>query len=430
LAERRWPDAETFLQEALRSQRRATNNQSADVAFSLNELSVAMNNLGGVRRAEAERMLREALPLQRRVFGQDGPEVAATLEHLLQVLAVEPKLEEAESVGREALALRRKHPEDPLALANSLMLFGYALTLQHRAAEAEPLYREAVSIQRKAFGNEHPAVATYLRYLGWNLRSQDKLTEAEGPLTEALEMRRKLLGPDHLDVADSLYMLGALKARQRRYSEAEPLVREALEILRSRWGTLPNDWRLQQELDYLGRILASEEKWAEAETVLNQAIAMQEKLEGDGADTSSSLHSLVQCLQHQGRAGEAEARLTEAIQRKRKIPRRGDSLAVPLLLELSDLLKSRGKIPESVAVLRDAAVLGDSRAQTALGWTLATSTDPRLRNGSNAVFFAEKAAVATSRTNTSALDTLAAAYAEAGDFDKAIATQKEAILLS
>jgi serine/threonine protein kinase/tetratricopeptide (TPR) repeat protein len=428
LAERRWADAETILREALRMQRGATNHQSTDIVFSLNELSVAMGNLGGARPAEAERMLREALPLQRSVLGQDSPEVAATLDHLLQGLNVEGKLEEAESIGREALALRRKHPEDPLALANSLMLFGYTLTLQHRGAEAEPLYREAVSIQRKVFGNEHPAVATYLWYFGWNLLNQDKLTEAEGPLTEALEMRRKLLGPDHLDVANSLCLLGDLKARQRRYSEAEPLVRKALEILRSRSGT--NDSNVQKELGYLGRTLAGEEKWAEAESVLNQAIAMQERLEGDIADTSSSLHSLVQCLEHQGRTSEAEARLTEAVQRKRKIPGCGDSLAVPLLLDLSDLLKSQGKIPESVAALRDAADLGDLRAQTALGWTFATSADPRLRNGSNAVLFAEKAAAATSRTNSSALETLAAAYAETGDFARAISTQTEAMLLS
>ena len=69
--------------------------------------------------------------------------------------------------------------------------------------------------------------------------------------------------------------------------------------------------------------------------------------------------------------------------------------------------------------MRDAADLGEPRAQTALGWTFATSADPRLRNGSNAVLFAEKAATATSRTNTTALETLAAAYAETGDFDKA-----------
>jgi tetratricopeptide (TPR) repeat protein len=428
LAERKWADAETLEEGALRIQRGATNHQITDIVFSLNELSVAMKNLGGARRTEAERMVREALPLQRSVLGQDSPEVAATLEHLQQVLQSESKLEEAESIGREALALRRKHPEDPLALATSLIFLGYSVTGQHRAAEAEPLYREAVSIQRKVFGNEHPAVATFLQYLGWNLLNQDKLTEAEGPLTEALEMRRKLLGPNHFDAAVSLHILGDLKARQRRYSEAEPLFREALEILRSRSG--PNDSKVQQELDYLGRTLAAEEKWAEAESVLNQAIAMQERLEGDGADTSSSLHSLVQCLQHQGRAGEAEARLTEAIQRKRNIPKRGDSLAVPLLLELSDILKSQGKIPESVAALRGAADLGDPRAQSALGWTFATSADPRLRNGSNAVLFAEKAATATSRTNNTALETLAAAYAEAGDFDKAVAAQKEAMLLS
>ncbi|PWU18267.1 MAG: serine/threonine protein kinase [Verrucomicrobia bacterium] len=355
LAERKWADADTILREALNDQRRL-NPQSADVAFSLNELSVAMNARGKTNRAEVEQMLREALPLQRTALGQDSPEVATTLEHLQQVLRLEGKWTEAESAGREALALRRKHPDDQLALASSLEIFASIMDAQNRRVEAEPLFREALSIQRTISGNEHPAVARRLTHLAWNLRDQGKLTEAEGLLTEALEMRRKLLGREHLDVAETLQVLAELKARQRSYSEAEPLAREALEILRSRLG--PGDTKARQEFDFLWRTLAAQEKWVDAETLLNQAIATQESLEGDGADTTPLLQALVQCLERQGRASEAEARLTEAIQRKRRIPERGNSLAAPLLLELSDLLKAQGKLAESVAVLRDAAGLG------------------------------------------------------------------------
>ena len=65
----------------------------------------------------------------------------------------------------------------------------------------------------------------------------------------------------------------------------------------------------------------------------------------------------------------------------------------------------------------------------ALVWTLATSVNSAIRDGSNAVVFAEKAVAATSRKIPASLDTLAAAYAEAGQFEKAIATQQEAIAL-
>ena len=43
--------------------------------------------------------------------------------------------------------------------------------------------------------------------------------------------------------------------------------------------------------------------------------------------------------------------------------------------------------------------------------------------------FAEKAVAATNRKTPADLDTLAAAYAEAGQFEKAVSTQQEAIAL-
>jgi predicted Zn-dependent protease len=48
----------------------------------------------------------------------------------------------------------------------------------------------------------------------------------------------------------------------------------------------------------------------------------------------------------------------------------------------------------------------------------------------NAVRFAELAVAATSRTNAAYLDTLAAAYAETHQFDKAVAAQQEAMALT
>ena len=59
----------------------------------------------------------------------------------------------------------------------------------------------------------------------------------------------------------------------------------------------------------------------------------------------------------------------------------------------------------------------------------ATSNDPKIRNGTKAVELAERAVQITKRQFPGYLDTLAAAYAEAQQFDKAGATQKEAMAL-
>jgi hypothetical protein len=55
----------------------------------------------------------------------------------------------------------------------------------------------------------------------------------------------------------------------------------------------------------------------------------------------------------------------------------------------------------------------------ALAWVLATCPDDSLRNGEEAVKLAEQACEATRFFDFAKLDTLAAAYAEAGRFDEA-----------
>ena len=68
-----------------------------------------------------------------------------------------------------------------------------------------------------------------------------------------------------------------------------------------------------------------------------------------------------------------------------------------------------------------------SEAFNSIAWILATSPDDRLRDGRRAVAYAEKAVGMT--PNLNCLDTLAAAYAEAGRFDEAIAIENRIISL-
>src|SRR5262249_32008918 len=59
-------------------------------------------------------------------------------------------------------------------------------------------------------------------------------------------------------------------------------------------------------------------------------------------------------------------------------------------------------------------------------WRLATNPDSRVRNTNQAVSFAERAVSLTKKRDAVALDVLAAAYAAAGAFDKAIIAARAA----
>jgi Flp pilus assembly protein TadD len=60
-----------------------------------------------------------------------------------------------------------------------------------------------------------------------------------------------------------------------------------------------------------------------------------------------------------------------------------------------------------------------------LAWIYATCPKAELRNGTEAVSMAEAACKISKRQDMAMLDTLAAAYAEAGRFDEAVKTTEE-----
>ena len=82
---------------------------------------------------------------------------------------------------------------------------------------------------------------------------------------------------------------------------------------------------------------------------------------------------------------------------------------------------------EAVKWLRKSADQAYPDAQTWLAWLLATSDDPKVRDGATAVIYAERAVTSSHRKDPNALSTLAAAYAGTGQFINAVSVQKEAI---
>ncbi len=92
----------------------------------------------------------------------------------------------------------------------------------------------------------------------------------------------------------------------------------------------------------------------------------------------------------------------------------------------------RGDALAAMALYRE-ALAHDSRyadAQNNLAWLRATHPNARLRNGKEAVRLAEAALRTTNGTNPSVWNTLAAAYAEVGQFDRAVAAASEALDLA
>ena len=102
------------------------------------------------------------------------------------------------------------------------------------------------------------------------------------------------------------------------------------------------------------------------------------------------------------------------------------------LVNLGGAHRTSGNYREAVVHLRDALRLEPKRIPilSNLAWILATCPDSRIRDGQEAVRLAELAAQLSGRNDFLILDILAASYAEAGLFKKAVESAKQGLTLA
>jgi spermidine synthase len=129
-------------------------------------------------------------------------------------------------------------------------------------------------------------------------------------------------------------------------------------------------------------------------------------------------------LLERGHAGEALEHLREAV--------RLDPTNAAALNNLGVARRDRGEEAEAIDDFRRSVLASPNWAPAIvnLAWMLATASDGRLRNAELGVRLAARAADLTERRDPRALDVLAAAYASAGDFDRAIDAARAALQLA
>lgn len=106
-----------------------------------------------------------------------------------------------------------------------------------------------------------------------------------------------------------------------------------------------------------------------------------------------------------------------------------DPLDVRARDQYACLLIASSRTAQAIDQWRRAITIDPQSVKTLnnLAWILATCEDPAIRNGKDAVTYAEAAVRQTVRQDFSTLETLAAAYAETGRFEDAVKTVREAI---
>jgi predicted membrane-bound spermidine synthase/predicted Zn-dependent protease len=196
--------------------------------------------------------------------------------------------------------------------------------------------------------------------------------------------------------------------------------REAIVVLRDLLKTHPDD---VEALDALGQLLLAQNQTDEAVVVFRRLVELypqQEKFR----------FLLSEVLLRQNKYGDAVPELRALVSQHPNNALYHANLAQSLLM----LKQSNEAADEFRVALRLQPSIGPgSKNQTwanNLAWLLATHPDAAVRNGAEAVEWASKSAAAAAsakQLEADFLDTLAAAYAEAGQFDKAVETAYQVV---
>ena len=163
----------------------------------------------------------------------------------------------------------------------------------------------------------------------------------------------------------------------------------------------------------LGVVLLARGETAEAMTHFRTALSLR-------PDNVSAHISVANVLVHEGKVSEGLAHLQRVIELEPGNSEARNLLGV-VLLQQGD---TEGALREWRTTIEFDPNNGNARSD--LAWVYATNPDPAVRDGTKAVKFAREAVAISGGGNALVLRTLAAALAEAGQFDRAIEAARAA----
>ena len=155
-----------------------------------------------------------------------------------------------------------------------------------------------------------------------------------------------------------------------------------------------------------------------------EGIRLLEKLRSKNPDDEVIAAQLARALADSGKFSEGIDRLNKLLEKKP-----GNQT---LLRGKADMYLSYAKWEEAIATYEEIIKEhpGDSGSLNNYAWLLATSPEDSIRNGQKALELAKLAAEKTNYRESYILSTLAAAYAESGDFEKAREWSEKAVALA
>lgn len=297
---------------------------------------------------------------------------------------VQQRMEDAEDQFRKSLAA------NPI-FAKAFHNLGCIRMAQQRWEEAVAFFQKAVELE--------PSMAEAHLNMGNVLSRLGRLDEAAAQYRQALGIR-----PGYPEAHNNLGNLYMMKGRR---DEAEAEYREALR--------LKPDY--SESHNNLGNVLVEWGRKEEGAAHLREVLRLN-------PSNPEVLINLGWILFELGHADEAEAHFREALRLRPDYPEAHNNLGSALF--------QQGRAEEAIRHMEKSLELqpanGDTRQNLAL--MLVTAPRSELRNGARAVQLALEVNAANGGNNPVTLYILAAAYAETGEFSKALQTAQKSLRLA
>jgi len=306
-----------------------------------------------------------------------------------------------------------------------VILFGLGVLTWRQSA----IYRDVVTLYTTTLA-KNPGCWMAHYNLAIALRANGETDQAIAHYRQAVALR-----PDY---AEAHYNLGRILVEKGELDEAIAHYEKALnvnpadaEAHNNLGNALLRIGRVDEAIAHYQKALVIQPDYADASC--NLASALLSKGDMDGAidhylaglarspNYAEAQYNVANALLHKGRTDEAIDHYQKALELQ---PENADAHT-----NLGSAFLEKGRPQDAIAQYRDALQVAPENvaAQSNLAWLLATSSNPSLRNGSEALRLAEQANRLSGGNRPVVLHILAAAYAENGRFVDAIQVAERAL---
>jgi eukaryotic-like serine/threonine-protein kinase len=285
----------------------------------------------------------------------DQPLVKATLlQALSEKLVSVGLIEAAKAPQEEALTIRRRAlGDDHEDTLTSIFGSGVLLVRDQEFDKAEKLLTEALEGRNRKLGKSHTWTLKVLTEIGHLHRERGNLKRAEECFSKVLEAHRHDLGDSDPETLTAITNMGTLLMTEGKNTQAEKLLRESLEKRKLVLG--PGHEQTLQSLGYVGLVLQAQNRLKEAEPYYREALEGFRRILGDDhPSTLVSLNNVGFVLLAQGRRTEAEPYYRDAIAAQRKVIGSRHSHTLTSISNLAFLLMLEKKYLEAEPLFREA----------------------------------------------------------------------------